>query len=424
MARCSGTTGGSVSTHRSTRSSFSATRSRKLFDFGGLAVITALGLNERDTMSQPNENPDSDRMTVGEKRAIVIGITVPLLAGTAFALWLFVWRDTWEADHRQSILRLSVEAQSLEQAGRAEEAKQEYDSISAMIGERILHDEELATQARLARDGSAHLGERIVLKREREMRDRQDQDARLVIAQKAVAETERIEATDIARRNEEAKGRILEDQRRAEEIKREAEFDQLFSVSHSPVLVNVRDSKLKISYPIEKLYVAVSKFRFGDKPPVCVGGDQTRFFDVKVDGGNPVDLRFFKVSGVPEKITFTSDNPKVLAVRENGGVLALGPGKAIITITLAGADARIPILVEALPVGVPITTDELIKALGLPDHQEQVLFLWPDNGFVDGIFYATRPDHNATASHWRYKRFPNVVFVIRDSKFVDISNYK
>jgi len=367
---------------------------------------------------------DSDRLTSGEKRALFIGVTLPLVLGAVFAMWFFVWRDTWENDHRESIIALSTKARSLEQAGRDADAKNEYDSISATVGPHILRDPELAEKVRFARDASTRLAEHMASIREHEASQQWDERARLALVKKAAEEAKQFEVDNTARKIEAASNIGSESERRAEAIKRDADFDRLFNASRSPMKIDVKGSKLTVAYPFQKLYVAKSKFQFGNNPPIYVGGSFASYFEYNVDDESPVDLRFFKISGKPEMITFASDRPDVLKVSESGGIVALSPGKVIITVTLAGVITRIPILIEALPVDLPTTTDELVRVLGLPDKQKDVLFVWPDTGFVDGIFYNTTPAHDAIASHWRYNRYPDVVFVIQDSKLMDVTNSK
>jgi hypothetical protein len=371
-------------------------------------------------MPLKSESPPEDRMTSSQRLALVLGITVPLLVGAGIVARLLVWRDTWEEDHRQELIRLSTDGQRFVRSGDEREAKQKYDSVLAIVGQREIHDPELAEKTRIARDGSARIAER-------EERDSREAESRHALADKLAAQRAEADVADAVRRNADANTRLLEGQSRAEAAKRAMAFKELVAATHSPIMAEVRGSKLSISYPFDNLYVAESKFRFGSKP-LYVGHGPVELcefsLNCEVDGRPPIEMRYFQLRGMPEKITFKSDAPEVVAVDDIGSVRAMSPGNAIVTVTLAGVSKRIPISVEALPVRVPLAVDGLIKALGLPDDRKEVVFSWPDNGSVDGVFYGTRPDHDAVASHWYYNRFPTVVFVIQDSQLVAVTNFR
>jgi len=71
---------------------------------------------------------------------IVSGATVALLA---FCTWFFTLRDTWEADHRDEVARLSTETISSIDGGNQQQGLEAYRKLTALLGKRTLRDAEL-----------------------------------------------------------------------------------------------------------------------------------------------------------------------------------------------------------------------------------------------------------------------------------------
>lgn len=130
---------------------------------------------------------------------------------------------------------------------------------------------------------------------------------------------------------------------------------------------------------------------------------------------------FFNVSGKPEKIDFSSDDPAVLRCHSSF-VIPVEAGTANAVVSLAGRSVRIPFRVVRLPVSIGDSPETVINTVGLPDFKRRISVRWPESEQVDNVLYSPSVDDGfATGEHWEYKRFPGAVLVIRDQKLANIS---
>lgn len=138
---------------------------------------------------------------------------------------------------------------------------------------------------------------------------------------------------------------------------------------------------------------------------------------------------YFAVHGRPEKITFDSSDPAVMEVKDVGGntlreITFKGAGDVSLMVHFMGKKAPFPLHVTELPFAIGDSSDDVVKAIGLPDDDHQVIVSWPEAKTVDGIIYAPSASQRViSAHHWQYKAFPGLTVSIVDGQIHAVGSY-
>ena len=281
---------------------------------------------------------------------------------------------------------------------------------------------------------------------------REAEEARLAAEakarQEAIAKQQRREEAEASRRAAE-ETRLAEEVKAREEAKAKARLEALVDSIESPVTLKVGDGELRVQFQLTTLYIP------GNPHETRLGYEGFFFVTYQTSGGSvqnkPVE-GYFRVNGKAEKLTVRSSDKKVLAgnrfrpweEKPEGkeqlsrdlrysddyglNLVAVGPGVASITVTMAGQSVSIPMRVVQLPIsGLKLgraahTKDEVIEILGLPDERVERYLAWPDSATVDGIFYsaADHPRYGVSIEHWKYDKYPGAVVAFRGDKIHDV----
>lgn len=187
-----------------------------------------------------------------------------------------------------------------------------------------------------------------------------------------------------------------------------------------PLYLNVVGGILRISFEYTHIYL----FADEDKR-----SEDLNFSFMYKDSSGKVHhstADYFDVNGQPMKITYESDNTEIVSFDKKDLKYSLGdvtfekPGTANIVITFAGTVVKVPITVIRLPFNRNTPAEEIIKQLGLPDEEKNVIECWPDTSTVDNIIYSPSASERCISrKHWRYKQFTEAVFAITTGTIQD-----
>lgn len=131
---------------------------------------------------------------------------------------------------------------------------------------------------------------------------------------------------------------------------------------------------------------------------------------------------FIPVNGQPHKIEYASNDTSIVEIFEDGSAGFRGPGKAVVSLHVAGDSISVVVTVIEIPVNasrVPKQFDgnatgvqEVVAQLGLPDETTEHHISWPKSQKIDGIFYSPNVGGGIATKHWRYREFPGAVIAI------------
>jgi type IV secretory pathway VirB10-like protein len=99
----------------------------------------------------PPAETSSDGLSLGEKRLIAGGILIAIIVAASLVYMLFV-RTWWEDHHRDQLLSLQRDAQTLARTGRLSDAKQQYDQMFVLVGAHQIRSDDLRQSISSAHD--------------------------------------------------------------------------------------------------------------------------------------------------------------------------------------------------------------------------------------------------------------------------------
>jgi hypothetical protein len=183
-----------------------------------------------------------------------------------------------------------------------------------------------------------------------------------------------------------------------------ADFDALLATVKSPVVLKVDETEVTFHYGPTTRYI-------------IGGGTPSGQFVVEVNGRLAIDNKYFKAGSQTYTVKLSSSNPKIIDFPKDhyGGYGVFNirtPGKVVLTVAAGANTIRIPISVIKVPVRSEMTTDQIIKVLGLPDKETNRYIPWPETENVDDLYYTTSDGHGRFVRHWLYNRYPGAVFRI------------
>jgi hypothetical protein len=179
--------------------------------------------------------------------------------------------------------------------------------------------------------------------------------------------------------------------------------------------IEYNEGTLLIIWPFNKIYNG----RTFEKYIETIGVDLsiwnnilTRFY-WKNKGGNyeePTAKKYFKINGETHEIVIGTTTPRTVSISSDTSVGI--KQKGVTTFILTFMNKTIGLDIEILFIDNFENTDQLIKAFGLPDDIQKVEISWPEEKFIDGFFYKPRAGSPDVREHWRYKKYPDIVFTI------------
>jgi hypothetical protein len=127
---------------------------------------------------------------------------------------------------------------------------------------------------------------------------------------------------------------------------------------------------------------------------------------------------FIPVNGEPQKIEFASSDASIVKVYDDGSASFHRGGKAQITARIAGTAISISVTVVEFPLnagmmpkdfgGDAASAEDVLRCLGLPDHQTHHFVASSAPKTIDGIYYG----EDIAVDHWTYKKYPGAVIAI------------
>lgn len=138
--------------------------------------------------------------------------------------------------------------------------------------------------------------------------------------------------------------------------------------------------------------------------------DELLYLSVQV-AGRPIVLgRYVKLGGETVEIEFKSSDESILCPFRPGAFWVQGTGRAVLTVTIADAQAEVPVDIVPLPVESNARATEILQVLGVPDRVTKEYVPWPESRIVDDVFYGKREDGKGwRVHHWQYDAFPGLV---------------
>ena len=131
----------------------------------------------------------------------------------------------------------------------------------------------------------------------------------------------------------------------------------------------------------------------------------------------PVSGKWFSVQGKAEAVSISTNTPQKVKTYDDLSFGITGEGRSVLVITFLGKNFALNFDVNVIPIkagfgnGVS-KTDDIIKEYGLPDSKKTYSFSWPDSGLWDGIWYNPEAGSPIFGEHWRYAKYPDIVFDI------------
>jgi hypothetical protein len=385
--------------------------------------------------------------TMGKTEWAAVGLAALFLV--AFLLYMFVLRDTWEEDNMYTVFSAKDEADSLASDGDYAAAIKKYEGLMDLVGDRRLNDPALSDVLTAARDALGEckrLDEARIAKEKKEaerIRAQQVEERRRQVEAIALAERARREE-EMRKWQEAEERRKAEEARLAEAKKREAKrerqrLEAKRLATLDKLLEGVRDGTKRADSAKRKAKVGGGELtvrRWPSTGVLWLPRKGTYWSRVEFSASYSVGENdqeetngFFKVSGVPQKLTSKSGDERVLKERgRDGSTFSYVPkeiGQTNVTVALAGVKVSMPVIVVEVPVVEGMSRAEVIKKLGMPDYRTSVFVSWehlkknmalapfPFHG-IDYAKMSIRDESLISREHWGFKKFPGAVVVVED----------
>lgn len=138
-----------------------------------------------------------------------------------------------------------------------------------------------------------------------------------------------------------------------------------------------------------------------------------------VNAGKKVEQKggFFDTKPAPTKIKRGSSIDYTLGSEILGRIEFGKPGTISVVTELGTEKICVPIEVKQLPYSVGMDSDALVLAMGLPKSNNQYFISWPENKFIEGVFYSVSASESIySVEHWKFDQLPNCIFSIKEGK--------
>jgi hypothetical protein len=145
--------------------------------------------------------------------------------------------------------------------------------------------------------------------------------------------------------------------------------------------------------------------------------ESSRKYPLYIAVDNNIKNNFIQVKGKTYNVQYNSSNQEIAPINECGVVTFKKPGKVVFTIKINDYSVDIPVDVYESPFIFEqrqmISPEELVKKLGFPDKKTYVSIKWPQRSAVlDNIFYSFGGTSYIEVTHWHYKDYPTLLFVM------------
>lgn len=230
----------------------------------------------------------------------------------------------------------------------------------------------------------------------------------------AVQRREEIKIANLERQRQEEERRRVEqeaEQKREEKARRWAKTDSLFvlDVAGGQLAVTVDSPTVYLPAKGTKDYCGFVNHAFRD-----------RHGQVQREKAG-----FYEVDGLPSEIRVSSETEELVEL--DICLTFKEAGNAYLRVEFAGDAFLIPLKIVRLEINEGDDAADVIRAFGLPDEEKEISVSWPDVETHDNITYSTStPEVRAAvfATHWRYKKYPHLVFSIVGNRIHKISSYR
>lgn len=137
---------------------------------------------------------------------------------------------------------------------------------------------------------------------------------------------------------------------------------------------------------------------------------------------------YIRVAGNPERVRIRfldpADGefiPKPVGSDEGDEMVLKRAGDVHLEVLLGELRAPVRLNVVELPFARNASAEAVISALGVPDETDRKVVMWPNDEWVDGIFYhQSDTSELVSGTHWYYEKYPHLALCIRNEKVVDI----
>lgn len=138
-------------------------------------------------------------------------------------------------------------------------------------------------------------------------------------------------------------------------------------------------------------------------------------FDIRFrKADNSVDepsAGFIPINGKPEQVKFSSSDPDLIEVFDDGSAGVRGSGKAVVFVECAGTRISIPIQIFTTPFTVGYgesDSKDLINTLGIPQRKQAHFVRWPHSESIDQMYYGPDAGSFEVGEHWEYDKLPGL----------------
>lgn len=137
------------------------------------------------------------------------------------------------------------------------------------------------------------------------------------------------------------------------------------------------------------------------------------YFDNKL----PKAGSYFDVDGTAAKATVSINENKAVVLKDRT-LHFREPGTAVVTVRLLKYSRSLRFKVVEIPIPPNPSQDEVVQALGFPDHKKQGSVTWPKSKVVDSLRYDPEITQFGPGiiryEHWSYKKYPGLVLTWGD----------
>ena len=186
----------------------------------------------------------------------------------------------------------------------------------------------------------------------------------------------------------------------------------------SPATVNVGDQTVKVHFGSRQIYLISSKTATkspGSPTPQYSASCGSAGKILVFAGDQPIDEnRHLRNGKETTELLFSSTNRKVMTIDDRGSFQVVGPGVAIVTVSIGEQTVCIPFQVTELPLKEGMSADEVITALGPPDKRTISVVDPSQRGSRDGKTHHAGVQ-SLTVLHWQYNKYPGLIFQFRGS---------
>ena len=131
----------------------------------------------------------------------------------------------------------------------------------------------------------------------------------------------------------------------------------------------------------------------------------------------PISEKWFSVLGKTESINIDSNTPTKMKTYDDLSFRISEEGISVLVIYFLDKNISLDFDVRVIPIDLGLgkkiyTTDDIIQEYGLPDERVPYAFSWPERKLFDGIWYSPKAGTPVFGEHWRYLKYPDLVFDI------------